>query len=301
MKIPFFSIVTEVNNRAGTIERTINSIANQTFKNYEYIIVESGSKDNSREIIKSTLAKINKSNIRLFEYENIDDEMVRWNLPLKHAIGKYIVVIEGDDWFEEKYLEKAYEKIIIYNPGVYVGKSSKNNWKANGLIKNEEIKKELRVLDVCPPPSEAIFIREHNNKPYTYDDKNYVYAAEISLYEKIVNDGYNFYFEKDTDNNIVNRGTSLKRKYSIIKVIDMVYFCEKNKESMLREEYIYLNQKIGRTAGTILALQIYQFKFELKLAKLFIYNLIKFSNFRALKTFLGYMIYICPKKLLIKK
>ena len=77
----------------------------------------------------------------------------------------------------------------------------------------------------------------------------------------------------------------------------MVYFCEKNKNSMSKNEYFYLNKKIGRIAGTILALQIYQFKFEFKLAKLFFYNLIKFSNFKALKTFLGYMFYICPKKL----
>lgn len=299
--MPFFSVVTEVNNRSKTIERTLNSIANQTFENYEYIIIESGSSDNSLEIIKKTLNKINKSNFRLIEYKNISNEMERWNLPLKYAIGKYVVVIEGDDWFDKKYLEKAYEKIIIHEPGVYVGKSTKIDWNINGLIKNKEVKKKFRVLDIVPAPSEAIFIREHKNKPYLYDDKNYVHAAEISLYEKIINDGYNFYFENDIDNNIVNRGISLKRKNSIIKVIDHVYFCEKNKESLTKEEYLYLNRKIGRIAGTILALQIYQLKFELKLAKLFFCNLILYSNYRAFKTFLGYMLYICPKKLLIKK
>jgi len=299
--MPFFSIVTEVNNRANTIERTITSIKNQTFKDYEYIIVESGSSDNSKEIIKKTLNAINNNNFRLIEHKNVTNEMERWNLPLKYATGKYVVVIEGDDWFERKYLETAYEKIITHRPGVYVGKSTKIDWSTNGLIKNEEIKKKIRVLDICPAPSEAIFIRQHKNKPYTYDEKNYVHASEISLYEKIANDGYSFYFENEVDDNIINRGVSLKKKNSIIKVIDMVYFCEKNKNSMSKNEYFYLNKKIGRIAGTILALQIYQFKFEFKLAKLFFYNLIKFSNFKALKTFLGYMFYICPKKLLTKK
>lgn len=299
--MPFFSVVTEVNNRANTIERTITSIVNQTFKNYEYIIVESGSTDNSKEIIKKTLNTINNDRIRLIEYKNVNNPIERWNLPLKYATGEYIVVIEGDDWFEKKYLETAYKKIIAHRPGVYVGKSTKIDWNTIGLIKNEEIKQKIKVLDVCPAPSEAIFIRKHKNKPYTYDEKNYVHASEISLYENIVNDGYSFYFENEIDDNIINRGISLKKKNSIIKVIDMVYFCEKNKKNMSKKEYFYLNKKIGRIAGTILALQIYQFKFEYKLAKLFFSNLIKFSNFKALKTFLGYMIYICPKNLLTKK
>ncbi len=50
-----FSIITPTYNRAHTIERAINSILNQNYQNYEMIIIDDGSTDNTFEILKKYL------------------------------------------------------------------------------------------------------------------------------------------------------------------------------------------------------------------------------------------------------
>ena len=107
---PLFSIITVVLNNEKYLEQTIKSVLNQSYKNYEYIIVESGSTDNSKEIIKKTLNTIKNDRIRLIEYKNVNNPIERWNLPLKYATGEYIVVIEGDDWFEKNILRQPTKK-----------------------------------------------------------------------------------------------------------------------------------------------------------------------------------------------
>ena len=54
MKIkPLFSIITVVYNNQKYLEETIKSVIGQSFKNYEYIIIDGGSKDNTLDIIKN--------------------------------------------------------------------------------------------------------------------------------------------------------------------------------------------------------------------------------------------------------
>ena len=63
--LPFFSIVTPVYNGEKYLEQTIKSVIGQTFKNFEYIIVDNLSNDNSRKIIEKYSSKIDKINRKL--------------------------------------------------------------------------------------------------------------------------------------------------------------------------------------------------------------------------------------------
>ena len=62
----FFSIVIPTFNREKTIMRAVDSILNQTFSNFEIIIVDDGSIDNTEKIVNS----YNRSNINYFKTEN---------------------------------------------------------------------------------------------------------------------------------------------------------------------------------------------------------------------------------------
>ena len=59
-KVPFFSVITVVKNNEGKIKKTIDSILSQTFKNFEYIIIDGKSSDNSLQIINRYKKNIKK-------------------------------------------------------------------------------------------------------------------------------------------------------------------------------------------------------------------------------------------------
>lgn len=103
-KIPYFSIVIPLYNKEKYIKRTLKSVLKQTFTNFEVIIVDDGSTDNSSEIIKS----INDSRICLIQQENGGPSKAR-NRGIQEAKGEFIAFLDADDeWLPGK-LEKQYD------------------------------------------------------------------------------------------------------------------------------------------------------------------------------------------------
>lgn len=100
---PLVSIITPCYNSEVFIEGTIKSVINQTYENWEMLITDDGSIDNSIKIIESYISK--DSRIKLFKIKNSGAAVAR-NTSIKHALGKYIAFLDSDDlWFSKK-LEK---------------------------------------------------------------------------------------------------------------------------------------------------------------------------------------------------
>lgn len=100
----FFSVVIPLYNKEKYIKRTLDSVLNQTFTDFEIVIVDDGSKDKSCKIVES----ISDSRIRLIRQENGGPSKAR-NHGIKEAKGQFIAFLDADDeWLAEK-LEKQYE------------------------------------------------------------------------------------------------------------------------------------------------------------------------------------------------
>lgn len=98
------SIITPSYNCSKFIERTIKSVQKQTYTNWEMLITDDCSTDNSVEIIKEISLK--DSRIKLFLLEKNSGAGVARNKSIEQAQGKYIAFIDSDDmWMPEK-LEK---------------------------------------------------------------------------------------------------------------------------------------------------------------------------------------------------
>lgn len=89
-------------NAEKYLEECLNSIKNQTYKNFEVIIVNDGSNDNSETICRSFLKS--DSRFRYFKKENGGVSSAR-NLGLDNVKGDFITFIDADDWIAEKHLE----------------------------------------------------------------------------------------------------------------------------------------------------------------------------------------------------
>ncbi|MCS6821489.1 MAG: glycosyltransferase [Microscillaceae bacterium] len=108
-KCLFFSIIVPTYNRANFIEKTLRSVLNQKYQNFEIIVVDDGSKDNTREIVTN----IKSDKIRYFWKENGERGAAR-NYGMKYARGDYITFLDSDDLLYPNYLSNATESIQKY-------------------------------------------------------------------------------------------------------------------------------------------------------------------------------------------
>lgn len=102
MKKDLISIVTPVYNAAKFLDDTINSVLNQTYENFELLLVNDCSTDNSVEIIK----KYNDKRIRLINNEVNSGAATSRNNGIKEAHGKYLCFLDADDLWSAVKLEK---------------------------------------------------------------------------------------------------------------------------------------------------------------------------------------------------
>lgn len=102
-----FSIIVPVYNTSNYIDKCIKSILEQTYKNYEILIINDGSTDNSEE--KLNKYKDNKK-ITIINQKNKGLSSAR-NHGIQKSKGEYILFLDSDDYIEKELLEKLLEKI----------------------------------------------------------------------------------------------------------------------------------------------------------------------------------------------
>lgn len=114
---PLISVITASYNYASLISETIQSVLNQTYTNWELIIVDDGSNDNSVEVIKEFCLK--DSRIHFFQHEGGVNRGLAETIKLgmQKACGEWIAFLESDDMFEANCLEEKV-KIINEHPDV---------------------------------------------------------------------------------------------------------------------------------------------------------------------------------------
>lgn len=96
--LPIISVVIPVLNGEKTIQETIESILNQTFQNFEIIIINDGSQDKTLEIVN----QIKDHRINIFSYPNAGLAASR-NRGFVHSVGKFIAFMDADDlWTPDK-------------------------------------------------------------------------------------------------------------------------------------------------------------------------------------------------------
>ena len=100
---PLVSILVCVFNRKNLIERALNSILSQSFKNYEVIIVDDGSNDGVEEVIFPYLKKYN--NFKYIRHSNRNLPLSK-NTGILLAQGKYLTFLDSDDEYTGEHMQK---------------------------------------------------------------------------------------------------------------------------------------------------------------------------------------------------
>lgn len=108
--LPYVSVIVVNYNHGSYIRSAIDSILNQTFTDFEIIVVDDGSQDNSRAIIKKIINQSAKK-IEFLCHENNQNLGISktYKLALSKAKGKYIAFLEADDQWDNNYLQTKIE------------------------------------------------------------------------------------------------------------------------------------------------------------------------------------------------
>ena len=124
---PRFSIIIPLYNKAPYVKKALDSIAFQTCKDFELIIVDDGSTDNSLAIVKEFVDnkfeilnhKSSIENIRIISQPNAGVAAAR-NNGVAASTGQFLCFLDADDWWEPHFLEEM-EKLIAEYPdaGIY--------------------------------------------------------------------------------------------------------------------------------------------------------------------------------------
>jgi glycosyltransferase involved in cell wall biosynthesis len=107
--MPFFSVLIPLYNKEKFIKYTLQSVLNQTFSDFEIIIVNDGSTDESEKIV----SEFQDARIRYFTQKNQGVSVAR-NLGISLAQSNYISFLDADDYWYPDFLEQMYQAITLF-------------------------------------------------------------------------------------------------------------------------------------------------------------------------------------------
>ncbi len=135
------SIIVPVYNVEKYLAQCLDSILNQTFKDFECICVNDGSTDNSLKILQEYAQKDKRFKIITQENKGLSGAR---NTGIRNTNTKYITFIDSDDWVTENYLEVLYNELAETNADI-VRASYKFYYQKENLYKSARIRKIHKI------------------------------------------------------------------------------------------------------------------------------------------------------------
>lgn len=169
------SVIVPVYNAVNYIEKCIHSILNQTYQQFELIVVNDGSTDNSLEKLHESLPI--QKNIKIISQNNQGVSRAR-NTGIQHATGDYVTFIDCDDYVSSNYLQTLIE--ATHN--------GEFDWVLSGTSYIQE-NNEIRALSL----TEDVWKQHELGSKYYYID--YTTSIHGKLYRKDIIDKHNLRFD----------------------------------------------------------------------------------------------------------
>ena len=212
-----FSVIIPLYNKGPYINRALESVIEQTFRDFELIVVDDGSTDDSFKVAQSALKDAEVGH-QLIRQENAGVGRTR-NNGVMAASGEYICFLDADDWWAPSFLERmdwlinAYPDAGIYGTNYYCVKNGRERicvtTAKTGYINYcrsyaEKLQMPLTSISVAIP--KAVFQSSGGFKPHLKLGEDFDLWIRIALSHKVafLDEPLAYYFQ---DSNPVWRGT----------------------------------------------------------------------------------------------
>lgn len=186
--IPVVSVIIPTYNRAHSIGKSIKSILTQTYQNFEVIVVDDRSTDNTEEIVKS----FNDPRIKYIQHQHNSGAAIARNTGIENSLGRYIAFLDSDDeWLPAK-LAKQVELLQQSKPEVgvvYTGLEIINELNQVKRIKVPTYRGSLQNIllfaNVVGTPSTVMVKREYLQQVKGFDPDILQFAADADLWVRL--------------------------------------------------------------------------------------------------------------------
>lgn len=220
-KSPFFSIILSAYNCEKYISEAVESILNQTFKNFEILIADDCSLDNTRNILSSLASK--DSRIRLLKNKQNIGLTKSLNNLIDCAKGLFIVRMDGDDLSLPERLEnfhifyKKNPSVNVYTTPAYLFcKNSKEKLIPNYIIRNYFDPSILNYVNCLIHGT--LIIKASLIQHVKYDEK-YKYSQDFELYHRLIKMGYKINYDKNNTTYLLRRhGNQISYKQKDLQI-----------------------------------------------------------------------------------
>lgn len=215
-------------NRANLLKDAINSVLNQTYKDYELIIVDDGSTDNTEGMVKD----IKDERIKYHKAKKQNTVNDVRNIALNLSNGKYIALLDDDDiWVDKDKLQKQVdfldnnpEYILVGTGAIVVNEQGKEKYRFLNPQNDDKIKQNMltRCFFVN---SSTMFKKEiadniggYSSKPYSKHIEDYNFWLDLGRHGKLANLP-EFSVEYKEQNNQVSNKYRKKQSLNTIRLI----------------------------------------------------------------------------------
>lgn len=230
------TLIIPVYNSEKYIGRCLDSILNQSFKDIDILVINDGSKDESKKIVEEYQLKYD--NIKLINQENIGVAKTR-NKAIKMVDTKYIMFIDNDDYIDFDYIETYLNKIEETEADIVIGGYKRVNVDKKILFKQQLNNTAWSKYIVLAPWAKIYnreFLVKNNIEFLNYSIGEDVYFNLVAFSKKpkieiIDYIGYNWFFNTKSVSNTSQRG--LSDDIDIRVLLDKILLeCNKDDEFM---------------------------------------------------------------------
>ena len=278
-KMVKISIIIPVYNSEQFLEKCLNSIINQTFKDIEIICIDDGSTDKSLKILNNFADKDNR--ITIINQKNSGPSAAR-NKGLEIAKGEYVGFVDSDDWIDLNFYEKLYNNAKKYDADIAVcgiKRLRSYKWKYHLKIEKEEFTTDTnKKFVLCDVPDKCyvwnkiyklqkLTEKNINFEPDTYYEDRYFTAQALVYLNGLVTVPDVYYNYRTNPNSIVKTKSKKKKHDSRYTKVKMLRFLRNNNIRI-----IHKIKKFKFFGLTYLKIKYYRDKREIKLFNIITIN-----------------------------
>jgi glycosyltransferase involved in cell wall biosynthesis len=295
MIIPL-SIIIPVYNDEKNISRSVNSVLSQTNPDFECLVIDDGSTDNTSSICDE-FSK-NDKRVRVFHKENEGISKTR-QYGLERANGEYIYFVDSDDWIEPSFTKDITDIINNNKPGLIFFDYYKNYTNKKNIYKSQKpvsldidtIIKSILEKKILSCPWNFVISKEFLiNKKVIFNNKINYGEDTLFILELTLNNSKIDYINKAYYHHFINESsytrTNLKQKYTdrILFYNGLSALFQKyNREDLLKYNFFPMNDKFEMLSSGVFTRNEYKNISPLHLSSFYAKN----SSF--IKCFLLYL------------